>query len=167
MYELRINRVRQVSKAIIREQDNPENICVVEGSRGLMNIPGGGLEYVDNSSMLNCLFRELSEELGEVTFGLRNVEDAFRLTGDITNRKGRVFRNNWYCYTALYKGSFDELISSRPLEITKIHSMTAEQIFRDPLVRGMAKQAVYYSIYGELNPDLMENRQSIVINKSN
>lgn len=96
--------VRAAAKAVLFSGDN---VLLVAGHSGRLNLPGGGID--PGETPLRALYRELDEELGLGHDHLRGIEEAGAIEGVVTSRGGMRMLARWSIFIAQMDLPLEEL----------------------------------------------------------
>lgn len=118
------NIVRPAAKAILFVPNG--EVVLAAGSRGMLNLPGGGIDWDNGETPQEAVLRELEEEIG-VT--VDDIDGPLRLMGEV---EGPVRSSDGFGYTAcweVFRGTLRpdaELLPAN--EITAIQTRRPEAI---------------------------------------
>lgn len=129
--------MRPAAKAILFVPNG--EVVLAAGSRGMLNLPGGGL---DGDSPSIAVMRELAEEIGVTACELeRPLEHAGLVEGPVVNRYGIGHMACW----AVFRGYIREGVTLSPqAEITAVETLHPEvaAALGEPVVSNLAANAI-------------------------
>lgn len=131
---------RQASKAILHTPEN--KIVFVAGKRGMLNLPGGGIDAGESST--TALYREIHEELGLEPHDIRKLEELGGTWGEVTTTSGEARRAVWHVHEGNLLIPAEGLTPSN--EITGVRLLSADECLRHDNMSMLAKQAVLLSL---------------------
>lgn len=132
--------IRKAAKGIITLRDNPEQIVLVAGSRGIFGLPGGGVHRGETPHQ--AFYREIGEELGIEPAHLTEPYELFETEGKITTRHMRPTTAKWVVFLARLKVPFEQLQSPNRREVTKIAAVALEACLVEQDIHDLTKQAI-------------------------
>ena len=131
---------RLAAKLLLRTDQN--EIVFVAGKRGMLNLPGGGIDMGESST--DALYREIREELGLESNDIGALEEVGGTWADITTADGEAKRAVWHVYEAgLLKSQHDIVANS---EITAVQTLSTSECLDHENMSILAKQAVLLSM---------------------
>lgn len=131
---------RRASKVLLRTDNN--DIIFVAGKRGMLNLPGGGIDAGESS--IDALYREIREELGLESNDIAALEEVGGTWADVTTASGKKIGALWQVHEAALLKSSGDLVASN--EITAIETLSPEECLSHENMSVLAKQAVLLSM---------------------
>lgn len=130
--------VRETAKVIL--STDKEDVVFVAGKRGMLNLPGGGVD--EGETPEEALLRELEEETGLRSDDIISLEKVLELQGPITPADGTKKIAHWTVFAAGIHEPVEKLSIPTASEITEITALKKEQCLADPRVLRMARSAI-------------------------
>lgn len=131
---------RRASKIILHTPE--DEIVFVAGKRGMLNLPGGGIDEGETST--TALYREIYEELGLKPQDIETIEELGGTWGDVTTADGEARRAVWHVHEGGLLLPLQELVPSH--EITGVQLLSAEACLNHDNMSALAKRAVLLSL---------------------
>lgn len=137
--------IREAAKIILydtvgNQHTDEREIVLVRGSRGMLNLPGGGLD--ERESPEDAVGRELFEELSLRDCDMSDIEAIGGTWGTITTATGESKRALWHLFRAKLKIPSTELVYSS--EITGLDLLTSDGILAHDNISKLAQQAIIH-----------------------
>jgi len=122
--------IRPTSKCIIQLTDKyadaTEKILLVAGARGILNLPGGGIDKHETPEQ--ALLRELQEEIGIIKGEhLTNVHEILGLEGETSSKEGEHRLSQWNIFRGKLIIPFEKITIPINSEITRLEFLTPEK----------------------------------------
>lgn len=139
--------IRPTSKCIIQLTDKyadaTEKILLVAGARGVLNLPGGGIDKFETPEQ--ALLRELQEEIGIIKGKhLINIHEILGLEGETSSKEGEHRLSQWNIFRGKLIIPFEKIIIPDDSEITRVEFLTPENCMRleKSKISAMARLAI-------------------------
>ncbi len=145
--------VREAAKIILSTED--DDIVFVAGKRGMLNLPGGGID--EGETPEEALLRELEEETGLRGEDIISLEKVLELQGPITPADGTKKIARWTVFAAGIHQPIEKLSIPTASEITAITTLKEKQCLAEPRVLRMAKAAIRCAPLDNRPPRWMSN----------
>lgn len=141
--------MRRAAKAILTREDTDE-IIFVAGKRGMMNLPGGGIDntlidgIMQYESPEAAARRELEEEIGLGNEQVPYLTEIGATWGDVTTASGKELLAKWSLFSGQLAVEPHTLVIPENSEITAIEWMTPRECLNHPNMSKLAVQSIVH-----------------------